>query len=168
MDSSFLFLLPKSHSWSWKPLSVISPTEQIGKVRCRPCSEARKSMEENWEQKQLGGCAKAEGLLCVLKALSWMPAAVPVFPYAQLSQHETRPATMPVLTRHGKTIGTHTHSLHSFSRPVGCREEGEPWTQSQSLLYQLPCARPTVCQSFRNVQEDENAILSTPFYRRGD
>ena len=37
---------------------------------------------------------------------------------------------------------THTHCLHSFSRLVGCREEGESWTQSQSLLHQIPVLGP--------------------------
>lgn len=40
-------------------------------------------------------------------------------------------------------------SLHSFSRPVGYREKGEPWAQSQNLLHQRPCAWPPVCQDTR-------------------
>lgn len=88
MNSSFLFLLPKSYFWSLKPLSVISPLNRLGKLGAGPCSESRESMEENWEQKQLGPCAKAGDLLCVLKVLSWMPVAVPCFP--TLSSHSTR------------------------------------------------------------------------------
>lgn len=55
-----------------------------------------------------------------------------LFPYAQQSQHETRPALMPVLTRHGKIRGkdptptpTHNLSTHSPGRWAAGRK-GSP------------------------------------------
>lgn len=52
--------------------------------------------------KQLACCTVVGCLPCVLKAPSWMPSFFPcVFSYSQRSQHEARPATVPILTKNG-------------------------------------------------------------------
>ena len=72
--------------------------------------------------------------------------------------------------KNNRDTHTHTHThTHTLSPLIlqACGLQGgrgvlDPVTEPAASD---PCARPTVSQSFRNVQEDENAILSTPLYR---
>lgn len=101
---------------------------------------------------QLGCCTVVDCLLFVLKARSWVLSSV-VACAASCSAGglSTRQCQLSRLSSPGKQEGRHPtpESLHSFSRPVGFREKGEPWAQSQNLLRQRPCAWPPVCQDTR-------------------
>lgn len=122
MNSSFLFLLPNSHSWSLKPLGVVSPTEQIGKLGAGPCSESHRSVVETVGRKAAGPLRSSRAFALCAQGRARCPAAVPVGSLCsavtagdKASYHASPHQAWEI---RGKTPPPQPPTLHSFSRPI--------------------------------------------------